>query len=204
MVSVARLAAALLCAVVSTAYAAEPAVATTGYLESLAAFRDFTDYRFRDRVLSPLPESERLKFQGLRYFEPDLRLVLRARFEPASDTATFAMPTYDRRTLSYAHYGTLVAELDGQRIRLQAFRRADGESMRRFLLVPFRDATNGSETYAGGRYIEIDLPLPEVPQLDFNRSMNPLCAYDASYACPIPPPENRLQLPIRAGEKSYP
>ncbi|MGE0625514.1 MAG: DUF1684 domain-containing protein [Pseudomonadales bacterium] len=173
------------------------------YLESLAAFRDFTDYRFRDQILSPLPEADRLTFAGLHYYDPDPALVLRARFEPARDTSTFAMPTYDRRTLSYAHYGTLEGVLDGRVIRLKAFQRADAESLRHVLLVPFRDATNGAETYAGGRYIEIDLPLPAAPVLDFNRAMNPLCAYDASYACPIPPPENRLPLPIRAGEKIY-
>ena len=76
--------------------------------------------------------------------------------------------------------------------------------MHNLLLVPFRDPTNGGETYPGGRYIELSLPLPETPVLDFNRAMNPLCAYDPSYACPIPPPENRLPMPIRAGEKRYP
>ena len=69
--------------------------------------------------------------------------------------------------------------------------------------MPFRDATNGIETYAGGRYIELPLPLPALPVLDFNRAMNPLCAYDPSYACPIPPADNRLSIPIRAGEKRY-
>ena len=175
-----------------------------GYLESLAAFRDFTDYRFRDRILSPLPEAERLRFGGLNYFDTDLGLVLHARFEPARDTSSFAMPTYDRRTLTYAHHGTLEAELNGRVIRLKTFRRAEDGSLGNVLLVPFRDATNGTETYAGGRYIEIRLPLPDRPVLDFNRAMNPLCAYDASYACPIPPPENRLAQAIRAGEQSYP
>jgi len=179
------------------------AAGDAGYLDSLAAFRDFTNYRFRDRILSPLPEAERLKFAGLHYYAPDVALVLPAHIEPAADSSVFAMPTYDHRTLRYAHYGTLEATLDGRVIRLKAFRRADGESPRQFLLVPFRDATNGAETYAGGRYIEIDLPLPAAPVLDFNRAMNPLCAYDTSYACPIPPPENRLLQAIRAGEKSY-
>lgn len=199
-----RLAIGLVALIGAVTGVADSRVVSSGYLESLAAFRDYTDYRFRDRILSPLPEAERLTFAGLRYFEPDLDLVLRARFESAHDTSTFAMPTYDKRTLSYAHYGTLQAELDGRPIRLKAFRRADADSARSILLVPFRDATNGAETYAGGRYIEIELPLPAHPVLDFNRAMNPLCAYDASYACPIPPPENRLPLAIRAGEKFRP
>ena len=184
---------------------AEPARASdTTYLDSLAAFRDFADYRFRDRVLSPLPEAQRLAFSGLSYFEPDPAMALRAAFLPAADTSTFAMPTYDHRTLSYSHYGTLEARLDGRRVRLQAFHREGGGGLRDVLLIPFRDATNGHETYTGGRYIEMNLPLPESPVLDFNRAMNPLCAYDASYACPIPPPANHLPFAIRAGEKAYP
>ncbi|HEY5644794.1 MAG TPA: DUF1684 domain-containing protein [Pseudomonadales bacterium] len=174
------------------------------YLASLASFREYTDFRFRDRILSPLPEAERLRFAGLRYFDPDPGLALRARFEPARDTSSFAMPTFDRRTLSYAHYGTFEVMLNGQPVRLKAFRRTEADTARHLLLIPFRDSTNGRETYAGGRYIEIALPIDSAPVLDFNRATNPLCAYDASYACPIPPPENRLAAPIRAGEMAYP
>ena len=57
--------------------------------------------------------------------------------------------------------------------------------------------------YAGGRYVEIDLPLPEPLRLDFNRASNPWCAYDPDYACPIPPAENHLDFAIPAGEKRF-
>jgi uncharacterized protein (DUF1684 family) len=113
------------------------------------------------------------------------------------------MPTFDKRTLSYSHYGTLTARVGGEEIRLEAFAREEGMRAGRILLVPFRDATNGAETYAGGRYIEIALPVGETLLLDFNRAMNPWCAYDPSYACPIPPPENHLRMPIRAGERKF-
>lgn len=173
------------------------------FLPQLLRFRDNVDFRFRDRILSPLPEAERQTFQGLAYFDPAPELALTAVFEAAADRSVFAMPTYDHRTLRYSHFGTLDAVIGARTVRLKAFRRASGEGARNVLLVPFRDATNGGETYAGGRYLELPMPLPEVPVLDFNRAMNPLCAYDPSYACPIPPPENRLDLPIRAGEKTY-
>ena len=130
-------------------------------------------------------------------------MAVTARLEVAADTSTFAMPTYDNRTLSYSHFGTVRAEIDGREIRLQVFRREDAEVVRDFLLIPFRDTTNNQETYAGGRYLEIDAPGSDRLVLDFNRAMNPWCAYDASYACPIPPPENRLAMPIRAGEKRF-
>ncbi len=173
------------------------------FVGKLLRYRDNVDFRFRDRILSPLPEAERRAFQGLDYYEPVPELALTALFERAGSSSVFALPTFDRRTLRYSHYGTLSASLHGQPIRLKVFRSEEEGGHRNLVLVPFRDATNGDETYPGGRYIELLLPLPETPILDFNRAMNPLCAYDPSYACPIPPPENRLSLPIRAGEKRY-
>jgi hypothetical protein len=70
------------------------------------------------------------------------------------------------------------------------------------LFVPFTDLTSGSETYPGGRYIDLDLTKSGIYVLDFNRAYNPYCYYNKTYDCPIPPRENRLQVPIRAGEKT--
>ena len=204
--------AALLCAELASAddpgrdsaSATAGAVTEADFVSRLLRFRDNVDFRFRDRILSPLSETDRQSFQGLDYFDPAPELALTALFERAGDRSVFAMPTFDRRTLRYSHYGTFSAFLGNQPVRLKAFRREEADGNRNLLLVPFRDSTNGTETYAGGRYIELSLPLPEAPVLDFNRAMNPLCAYDPSYACPIPPPENRLAVPIRAGEKRYP
>jgi uncharacterized protein (DUF1684 family) len=176
----------------------------SAFVEQLLRFRENVDFRFRDRILSPLSEVDRQAFRGLDYFEPVPELALTALFEHAGDRSVFSMPTYDRRTLRFSHYGTLSATLGDRVVRLKAFRREEESGTRDLLLVPFRDSTNGEETYSGGRYIELSLPLPEAPMLDFNRAMNPLCAYDPTYACPIPPPENRLIVPIRAGEKQYP
>ncbi|MEM8767031.1 MAG: DUF1684 domain-containing protein [Pseudomonadota bacterium] len=179
----------------------DPRSHENAYVHALVRHRDNVDFIFRDRILSPLTEADRLTFTGLNYFPPAPAYARPATFHPAADRSTFAMPTFDRRTLTYRHYGTFHLELGGERVRLKAFERTDGE--RAVLLVPFRDPTNRSETYAGGRYLEIGLPLPERLEVDFKRAANPLCAYDPSYACPIPPPENTLQQPIRAGELRY-
>jgi uncharacterized protein (DUF1684 family) len=77
------------------------------------------------------------------------------------------------------------------------------------LFIPFRDATNGSETYGAGRYLldaakSADLggdPARGTLILDFNFAFHPSCAFDPKWACPLAPPENRLDLPIRAGER---
>ena len=64
----------------------------------------------------------------------------------------------------------------------------------------FSDLTSGTETYPAGRYIDLYRNATGLYELDFNRAFNPYCYYNESYDCPFPPPENRLQLPIRAGE----
>jgi uncharacterized protein (DUF1684 family) len=77
------------------------------------------------------------------------------------------------------------------------------------LFLPFRDATNGTETYGAGRYLldaakSADLGPGHAPGtlvLDFNFAFQPSCAFDPKFACPLAPPANRLDLPVRAGER---
>ena len=74
----------------------------------------------------------------------------------------------------------------------------------KFLFVPFKDDTNGRETYEVGRFIDLEEPEGDEVILDFNRCYNPLCNYSPAYNCPLPPLENFLDVEIKAGEKAYP
>ncbi len=67
--------------------------------------------------------------------------------------------------------------------------------------MPFTDLTTGTETYAAGRYLDLERTATGIYEIDFNRAYHPFCYYDARFDCPYPPPENRLQTPIRAGER---
>ena len=69
--------------------------------------------------------------------------------------------------------------------------------------MPFRDATSGAETYGAGRYLEARGLGRAGALLDFNYAYNPYCAYSQEWRCPIPPIENHLTVPIRAGEMRY-
>ena len=71
----------------------------------------------------------------------------------------------------------------------------------RRLFVPFGDLTNGTETYPGGRYLDLDRTATGIYDLDFNRAYHPFCLFNPKYDCPVPPRENRLKLPVRAGER---
>jgi uncharacterized protein (DUF1684 family) len=173
------------------------------YRSAVLAFRAKVDRHFRDPHLSPLTQLDQQNYVGLNYFEIHPKMDLKGGFVQASDDSIFAMPTYNNETLPFAHYGTVTASYEGREIQLKVFRRKVGERLSRTVLIPFRDVTNGQETYAGGRYIELDLPFEEPLRLDFNKATNPWCAYNSKYACPIPPAENHLDFPVRAGEKRF-
>ena len=94
--------------------------------------------------------------------------------------------------------GTLEFLLKGQPLKLSAFLEV-GVADR--LFVAFTDLTSGTETYPGGRYLDLDRNPTGIYEIDFNRAYHPYCYYDPTYDCPYPPPENRLNVPIRAGER---
>ena len=96
--------------------------------------------------------------------------------------------------------GTLKFFLKGQQLRLTAFLEVEEPRANR-LFVPFSDLTSGAETYQAGRYMELDPTATGIYVVDFNVAYNPYCYYSPEYDCPLPPRENRLEVPIRAGEK---
>lgn len=142
-------------------------------------------------------------FEGPRYYEPDEKWRLAARLDTdvggVGDQVTLPTSTGQLRQMSVA--GELVFEVDLAEHRLTAYRTHAHDGFDT-LFVPFRDATSGSETYGAGRYV--DLPANDEGdadyELDFNLAYNPTCVYSAAYDCPIPPPGNRLSVPVRAGE----
>lgn len=85
---------------------------------------------------------------------------------------------------------------------LQAYKREKNEED---LWLPFKDQTNGKETYGAGRYIDLS-GINEMEGkwiVDFNQAYNPFCAYSENYVCPFIPPENWLNIEIKAGEKDF-
>jgi uncharacterized protein (DUF1684 family) len=74
-----------------------------------------------------------------------------------------------------------------------------------YLFLPFKDDTNGVETYGGGRYMDVRISTVKDGKiiLNFNKAYNPYCAYNEGFNCPIPPQENHLNIAIRAGERNF-
>ncbi len=167
-------------------------------MSQLAEFRANKDHFFREDAQSPLPPALRQSFSGLAYYpeNPDLRFEVKV--ERFKDPQTIKMQTSTGDVQDYVRYGRFRFEVEGQPAELTVYSAGDGEAF-----VPFADATSGRETYGAGRYLEIEPVGRDRFEVDFNLAYNPWCAYSAHYSCPFPPPENRLQVAIRAGEKDF-
>ena len=157
---------------------------------------------FKSGKDSPIPEQDKPGFRGLAYYpvNPGLRFSARLYRYPGPKQVRMGTNTGEiRRGLRYGYFEFPV---EGQTCRLQVYRLDDGFGSGASLFMPFRDATSGQETYASGRYIDLKENTSGVYDLDFNRAYNPYCAYNSEFSCPVPPAENILKVPIRAGEKT--
>lgn len=168
------------------------------YTTKIAAERARKDEMFRSGGEdSPILPKDLQAFVPLSYFSIDESYAVPAQLQPAAEQIRLQMPTSTGKLRDTTRIGTLQFNLKGQPLQLAAFLE-DGS---RRLFVPFSDLTSGTETYQAGRYMNLDPTPTGIYIVDFNIAYHPYCYYNADYDCPLPPAENRLRLPIRAGER---
>lgn len=170
------------------------------------SLRKQTDSIFTSPGASPLDEKERVLFDSLSYFPWDSAWVIPAFFYATPQELPFKMKTTTDRLPAYVKHGELHFTIQDRKFKLSVYRNIElslKPGYQHYLFLPFSDLSNGSETYGGGRYIDIRGPLDGEVVIDFNLAYNPYCAYNAKYSCPIPPAENHLSIPVLAGVKSY-
>lgn len=166
-------------------------------MANLEILRREKDYFLRTDPHSPLTPEQRAQFRGLRYFpeNPDLRLTVKVeRFE---NPERITMQTSTGDVQEYERYGRFNVRSGGQHATLTIYRNEFG------YFLPFADSLAGRETYPAGRYLEPEEHPDGTFVVDFNLAYNPYCAYNENWSCPLTPPENRLKIPIRAGEKVF-
>ncbi|EYB69711.1 hypothetical protein DEIPH_ctg002orf0022 [Deinococcus phoenicis] len=172
-----------------------------GHAEALLDFRRRKDDHFA-AGRGPLSGETLTRFRGLSYYPPDVAWAFTVPVERA-DGAEVPLGTNSGETRVMARFGTATVDLPGGPQTLTLYAPPGDEAPAR-VFVPFRDATGGTETYGAGRYL--DAPLTQTPeglavQLDFNLAYHPYCAYGEGWTCPLPPRENWLEGPVRAGER---
>lgn len=145
-----------------------------------------------------------VRFEHLLYYPPDRRYAVQAKLERFPEMKPLKVTTTRKLEKTFYRYGKLRFRLDGKDLELTALKTSLEGPDAKYLFVPFKDDTNGKETYEVGRFIDLEEPEGSEVMLDFNRCYNPLCNYSPAYNCPLPPLENFLEIEIRAGEKTYP
>jgi uncharacterized protein (DUF1684 family) len=147
-----------------------------------------------------LNNPHRLQFSGLSYFPVSTDWVISARFEPYQPARHIRIMNILGMEDDAQSPGAVVFQKDGREWRLDTVLEAPDDQE---LFIMFADTTSGHETYGAGRFLYIPLPRDGVARLDFNQAYNPPCALNDFATCPLPPPQNRLQLRVDAGEKKY-
>jgi len=192
---------------------ADPAAATL-------AFRAAKDRLLATHPQSPLPRDPRATFEGLAYwpYDPTYRMAIPlepvdGRVGPHDDpdaaAAPLALPSSGAGAISFRRIGRvqLTGPLEGHSLSVFWIDGYGGG-----LFLPFRDATNGTETYGAGRYALDTIksadhggdPVTGTLVVDFNMAFHPSCAYDPRWSCPLAPPENRLPASVPVGERLAP
>lgn len=167
-------------------------------------WRDARDELFATHPASPIPAGRRASFNGLPFFPYDAAMRLGPVAINHAEPVTFAIAHSGTGTTPARRFGTVVLELDGVSYPLSAFWL---DVYGGGVFLPLRDATNGTSTYGGGRYLLDTVKSADLGGdgghvvLDLNFAYHPSCAYDPSWSCPLAPPDERLSAPVTAGER---
>lgn len=181
--------------------AEQPSKLTVGTITIIVINRDG---RFALRIKDP-KAATRTGFHGLRWYAPSSAYRITARWIPYSTPKMLDIPTVLGTTTHMAAPGAAEFTIDGQTVRLEPVLE-DPKSTEFFFIM--RDATSKTKTYGAGRFLYTSLPdhglgQPGEVVLDFNRLINPPCAFTPYATCPLPPQQNRLSIAIPAGEQRY-
>jgi uncharacterized protein (DUF1684 family) len=180
-------------------------------LSVLQRFRESRDELFAIHSQSALDQEQKQKFQGLRYFPYNPAMCVEADIEREVEPQLLSVAMNAEETMTMTTVSRLYFTLEGVKVALSLYwLNIYGGG----LFLPFRDTTSPAESYGGGRYLfdtikgSDFLPVPGVLlneriMLDFNYAYNPSCAYNDRWVCPLAPIENRLKVPVRAGEMKF-
>jgi uncharacterized protein len=188
---------------VAAMYLAEPLDGEAGW----KAFRERRDRLLLEHPQSALSPADRARISQLPFFSYEPRLRVVTNLEPAGGRETLRIDTGgEDGVLQYRRVGRMATPV-GSLTLFWLLGYGGG------LFLPFRDATSGTQTYAGGRYLTDTIKgtfgrglsfQDSRVVVDFNYAYNPSCAYSPRFACPLSPAENHLQAPVPAGELAFP
>ena len=172
--------------------------------KEVMAWRKERDAFFKNHQRSPLLPKNKNNFKGLKYYPFNSQYFFSGQIERLvlhinnpKYYATFL--TNKGTNKRYIRYGKFHFQLNSKEYTIEIYKSILSD----MLFIPFKDKTNGKETYEGGRYIDAEILPGYRVVLDFNMAYNPSCAYNEKFVCALPPRENMLDIEIQAGEKNF-
>jgi uncharacterized protein len=169
-------------------------------------FRKEINKQYGDEDKSPLKEADRANFKKLEFYDIDSEFAVQAKLDWFEKDSIFEMKTTTARLAKYRRSGVATFILDGNELELVFYQNVKGAAnplYKDYYFLPFKDNTNGEESYGGGRYIDLIINEGSADaQINFNVAYNPYCAYNDRYSCPIVPSENYINIEIKAGVKA--
>ena len=179
-----------------------PLIGETEYQQKLNAV-------FKDASKSPLKNKDLKSFKGLDFFPVDSSYIIIASIEKTPDTPFLGMATNTEEKSYYRKFGILTFTLKEKEIQLtlyESLEESENPVFKDYLFLPFTDETSGSDSYGGGRYMDVfksKINTNGTLELNFNNTYNPYCAYNDDYSCPLTPRDNHLSMEILAGVKDF-
>jgi uncharacterized protein (DUF1684 family) len=189
--------------IITIFYAFQGSQDDTAYRKEIEKEREEKDRFMRTSSESPFANSKE-DYSGLKYYPPDISYRIIANLKPIEQKKTVILSTNDGKEQRYIEYAYAEFKLHGVLNKLLILEIADMSPFSGNLFLAFGDQTSAVETYGAGRYLDVKkTPGSSTIKLDFNLAYNPYCAYNISFTCPLPPRENILSIPVKAGEKNY-
>ena len=179
-----------------------PLIGETVYQQKLNAV-------FKDASKSPLKNKDLKSFKGLDFFPVDSSYIIIASIEKTPDTPFLGMVTNTEEKSYYRKFGILTFTLKDKEMQLtlyESLEESENPVFEDYLFLPFTDETSGSDSYGGGRYMDVfksKINTNGTLELNFNNTYNPYCAYNDDYSCPLTPRDNHLSMEILAGVKDF-
>jgi len=176
------------------------------WLDEIKQMRADKDEFFTEHPQSPIQPEVRDDFEGLAYFDPNPEFRVPTRVRVYGNPDPIELDVTAGQPIRYLRPFIFEFELRDERQQLAGYQQ-EGEDTDT-IFIPFRDKTTGQQSYHRGRYMETEpeeeLTNGDTVTLDFNLAYNPFCAYSETFACPLPPEENWLDVAVPAGERTPP
>lgn len=181
----------------------EKAQQDSEFVNKVKKFQKELNREYANKNETPLRGQNYMNFKGHPFFPVNSKYLVVAKLTKVPVPKPFELPTSSGRTRTYQEFGTIKFLINEQSYTLTVYQNLaliKEDKYKNHLFLPFRDATNGKETYGGGKYIDLEIPKGDEIIIDFNQSYHPFCAYNAyDYNCPIVPEKNILPIEIKAG-----